>query len=105
MYIHIRGQTHVVYGVEGNVDFWGVVIIDGKGSEVVDVGYVRGHAWPFEWGCLQRPAIGDGVVVISTSMHIVTVVNVIKVKLQIMGVERVSPVVRVNGASIADMVS
>ena len=105
MYIHIRGQTHVINGIKGDVDFWGVGIIDGKGSEVVDVGYVRGQAWSLEWGCLQRPTIGDGVVVISASMHIVTVVDVIEVKLQIVGVERVSSVVRINGAPVANMVS
>ena len=42
MYVHIRGQTHVIDGVKGNVDFWGIGIVDGKRSEVVDVGYVRG---------------------------------------------------------------
>ena len=105
MYIHIRGQAHVIYGVKSNVDFWGVGIIDGKRSEVVDVGYVGRQTWSLEWGCLQRPTIGDGIVVISASMHIVTVVDVIEVKLQIVGMERVSSVVRINGAPVTNMVS
>ena len=40
MYVHIRGQTHVIDGVKGNIDFWGIGVVDGKRSEVVDVGYV-----------------------------------------------------------------
>ena len=42
VYVHICGQTHVINSIKGNVDFWSVGIIDGKGNEVIDVGYVRG---------------------------------------------------------------
>ena len=52
MNIYIRCKAHVVYGIEGNVNFRCVGIIDGEGGVIVCVCLLRRDVWSLKWGCL-----------------------------------------------------
>ena len=52
MDIHICNETHIVYGIEGDVNFRGIGVIDSEGGVIVYVCHLRRDAWSFEGGCL-----------------------------------------------------
>lgn len=105
MYIYVHDKSHVVYGVECDIDLRCVWIVDSEWGIVVDVSGFRRNTWALEGGCLQGPTIGNSIIIELVGMYVVVVVNVVEVEFYVVGMEWVSSVVRINGASITDVVS
>ena len=93
MYVYVRSKSHVINSIEGDVDFISVMIVDSEGGEVVYICHFWGDAWSLKGGSVQRPTIGNCVVIKTSSMYVVAMVNIIEVKLQIVGVEGVPSII------------
>jgi hypothetical protein len=84
--VYICNEARVILSIESNVHFLFKVVCISEGGKVIRVGYKGRGLGSNEWRCFQCPPIGLSISVFADTKDVMVVVNIVVVKMEVMGV-------------------